>query len=90
MVYRKNEPVETHKVGAVVVGALISHWFLLFFNIIPFVSRYWYGFPAQWSSVLLVWLVCSGMPSLLVFFSLISSEIANDFIQLDASNKRQD
>jgi len=86
----ENEPVETHKVGAVVVGALISHWFLLFFNIIPFVSRYWYGFPAQWSSVLLVWLVCSGMPSLLVFFSLISSEIANDFIQLDASNKRQD
>lgn len=81
--FAENEPTKPYKILLVAVATVVAHWFLICFNIIPFVSRYWYGFPSEWSSVLLVWLVCAGLPSLLVFFGLISAEIANDFIKLD-------
>lgn len=76
------EKIGKLKTFVLATSALISHIFLIFYNILPFVQRYWYGFPAQWSSIVLVWLTTAGIPTFLIFFGLVNSEIANDLIKL--------
>jgi len=79
MYHSIQHPLHKEKLRWVVLGiyAILSQVFLIFYNISPFIDRFWYDFPRKASSNTLLWVVFSGIPILFLFAKIYTSELRN-------------
>lgn len=63
------------------IYCLAAHFFLIVYNIIPIVNRFWKGFPEHWGNVLFLWHASSLLVVVHSFIHFVIADVKNNTLE---------